>query len=63
VDYEAELAVIIGKPGRGIQKEDALDHIFGYTILNDVTAREVQKRHQQAGEFYLFHWCCTSQSW
>jgi hypothetical protein len=47
VDYEAELAVIIGKPGRGIQKEDALDHIFGYTILNDVTAREVQKRHQQ----------------
>ncbi|CAK9869269.1 unnamed protein product [Sphagnum jensenii] len=47
VDYEAELAVIIGKPGRGIQKEDPLDHIFGYTILNDVTAREVQKRHQQ----------------
>ncbi|KAG0553594.1 hypothetical protein KC19_12G023800 [Ceratodon purpureus] len=47
VDYEAELAVIIGKPGRGISKEDAFDHIFGYTILNDVTAREVQKRHQQ----------------
>ncbi|CAM6028638.1 unnamed protein product [Sphagnum balticum] len=47
VDYEAELAVIIGKPGHRIRKEDALDHIFGYTILNDVTAREVQKRHQQ----------------
>jgi 2-keto-4-pentenoate hydratase/2-oxohepta-3-ene-1,7-dioic acid hydratase in catechol pathway len=52
VDYEAELAVIIGKPGHGIRKEDALDHIFGYTILNDVTAREVQKRHQQAGQLY-----------
>ncbi|XP_073390818.1 uncharacterized protein [Physcomitrium patens] len=47
VDYEAELAVIIGKAGRGISKEDALKHVFGYTIINDVTAREVQKRHQQ----------------
>ncbi|CAI7902207.1 unnamed protein product [Closterium sp. NIES-53] len=47
VDYEAELAVIIGKPGRGIKAEDAMNHVFGYTILNDVTARDVQKRHQQ----------------
>jgi len=47
LDYEAELAVIIGKPGRGIARADALDHVFGYTIINDVTARDWQKRHKQ----------------
>jgi 2-keto-4-pentenoate hydratase/2-oxohepta-3-ene-1,7-dioic acid hydratase in catechol pathway len=47
VDYEAELAVIIGKPGRGIRREDALDHVWGYTILNDVTARDLQGRYSQ----------------
>lgn len=47
VDYEAELAVIIGKEGRNIKKETAMSHVFGYTILNDVTARDLQKRHQQ----------------
>ena len=39
VDYEAELAVIIGKSGVDIEKEDVLDYIYGYTILNDVTSR------------------------
>jgi len=47
IDYEAELAVIIGKPGRGILRRDAMSHVWGYTILNDVTARDLQKRHQQ----------------
>jgi 2-keto-4-pentenoate hydratase/2-oxohepta-3-ene-1,7-dioic acid hydratase in catechol pathway len=47
VDYEAELAVIIGKPGRGIRREDAYDHVWGYTIVNDVTARDLQGRHSQ----------------
>lgn len=47
VDYEAELAVIIGKGGRGISKEDAYGHIWGYTIVNDVTARDLQKNHKQ----------------
>lgn len=37
IDYEVELAVIIGKPGRIIAKEAALDHVLGYTILNDIT--------------------------
>ena len=46
VDYEAELAVIIGKPGRNIAKQDAYGHIFGYTIV-DVTARDRQKNHKQ----------------
>ena len=47
VDYEAELAVVIGKGGRGIAREDALKHVFGYTIVNDVTARDLQGRHKQ----------------
>ena len=47
IDYEAELAVIIGKPGRGISKEQALDHVWGYAIINDVTARDMQGRHSQ----------------
>ncbi len=47
IDYEAELAVIIGKPGRGIRPEDAFDHVWGYTIINDVTARDLQGRHSQ----------------
>lgn len=47
VDYEAELAVIIGKEGRDIKKDSAMSYIFGYTILNDVTARDLQKQHQQ----------------
>lgn len=47
LDYEAELGVIIGKGGRGITKADALDHVWGYTIINDVTARDLQKDHKQ----------------
>jgi 2-keto-4-pentenoate hydratase/2-oxohepta-3-ene-1,7-dioic acid hydratase in catechol pathway len=47
LDYEAELAVIIGRPGRGISKADALDHVWGYTIVNDVTARDLQQKHRQ----------------
>ena len=47
IDYEAELAVVIGKSGRGISRERALDHVFGYTIVNDVTARDLQGRHKQ----------------
>jgi 2-keto-4-pentenoate hydratase/2-oxohepta-3-ene-1,7-dioic acid hydratase in catechol pathway len=47
VDYEGELAVIIGRKGRAISREDALAHVWGYTIVNDVTARDLQKRLQQ----------------
>jgi len=47
IDYEVELAVIIGKPGRGISVENALDHVWGYTIVNDVTARDLQARYNQ----------------
>ncbi|MBU1360362.1 MAG: fumarylacetoacetate hydrolase family protein [Gammaproteobacteria bacterium] len=47
LDYEAELTIVIGKAGRAIKKADALEHVFGYTIVNDVTARDLQKRHRQ----------------
>ncbi|MEO7851224.1 MAG: fumarylacetoacetate hydrolase family protein [Rubrivivax sp.] len=47
IDYEAELAVVIGSGGRDIARSRAMDHVFGYTIVNDVTARDVQMRHQQ----------------
>ncbi|HVB75383.1 MAG TPA: fumarylacetoacetate hydrolase family protein [Ktedonobacteraceae bacterium] len=47
IDWEAELAVIIGKPGKNIREEDALSHVFGYTVLNDVSARDIQSRHTQ----------------
>lgn len=47
VDYEGELAVIIGREGRGISREDAFDHVYGYTVCNDVTARNLQHQHKQ----------------
>lgn len=47
LDYEGELAVVIGKTGKAIQKEHALDYVFGYTIVNDITARDLQARHKQ----------------
>ena len=47
LDYEGELAVIIGTGGRGITKADAMAHVWGYTIVNDVTARQTQNRHRQ----------------
>ena len=47
IDYEAELTVIIGKAGRNITAADALGHVWGYTIINDVTARDLQGLHSQ----------------
>jgi 2-keto-4-pentenoate hydratase/2-oxohepta-3-ene-1,7-dioic acid hydratase in catechol pathway len=46
-DYEGELTVVIGPGGRGIAKKDAFDHVYGYTIVNDVTARTLQNQHKQ----------------
>ena len=47
IDYEAELTVIIGRGGKGIAAKDAMAHVWGYTIINDVTARDWQSRHKQ----------------
>lgn len=46
-DYEGELAVIIGKGGRYIDERNARDHVFGYTLINDVSSRDLQGRHVQ----------------
>ncbi|MDQ3928027.1 MAG: fumarylacetoacetate hydrolase family protein, partial [Chloroflexota bacterium] len=50
LDWEVELALIIGKRGKNITRAEAPGYIFGYTVLNDVSAREVQKRH--GGQFF-----------
>lgn len=50
IDYEVELTVVIGKAGRNIPKSEALDHVFGYTIMNDITARDIQRRH--GGQYF-----------
>ncbi|WP_337928718.1 fumarylacetoacetate hydrolase family protein [Acidaminococcus timonensis] len=47
LDYECELAVIIGKEAKNVEEKDAADYVFGYTIINDVTARDVQVAHKQ----------------
>jgi 2-keto-4-pentenoate hydratase/2-oxohepta-3-ene-1,7-dioic acid hydratase in catechol pathway len=47
VDWEAELGVIIGRAGHNIAARDALSHVFGYTVINDITARDLQQRHTQ----------------
>jgi 2-keto-4-pentenoate hydratase/2-oxohepta-3-ene-1,7-dioic acid hydratase in catechol pathway len=47
LDYEAELGVVIGIPGKDIPRARALDHVFGYTVINDVSARDLQKTHLQ----------------
>jgi 2-keto-4-pentenoate hydratase/2-oxohepta-3-ene-1,7-dioic acid hydratase in catechol pathway len=47
LDYEVELAVIIGKEGSNISKDRAEEYIFGYTIMNDVSARDIQQKHVQ----------------
>ncbi len=47
LDYEVELAVVIGRKGSKIAQEKALGYVFGYTIINDVTARDLQKKHSQ----------------
>ncbi len=64
IDYEVELAVVIGTAGRNIAPEAAMDHVFGYTILNDVTARDVQRRH--GGQYFkgkAFDGSCPIGPW
>jgi 2-keto-4-pentenoate hydratase/2-oxohepta-3-ene-1,7-dioic acid hydratase in catechol pathway len=47
VDYEGELGVVIGRRCKSVKRADALDYVFGYTVVNDVTARTIQQRHKQ----------------
>ena len=63
IDYEAELAVVIGKGGRDISRDQAMGHVYGYTIVNDVTARDVQMRHQQWDLGKSFDTFCPMGPW
>ncbi len=63
VEHEAELAVVIGKSGRWIPPEEAHDHIFGYTIANDVTARDLQFRDGQWTRGKGFDTFCPLGPW
>jgi len=63
IDYEAELAVVIGKGGKNITRAAAMDHVFGYTVVNDVTARDVQIRHGQWDMGKSFDTFCPMGPW
>lgn len=63
VDYEAELAIVIGKGGKNISQAEAMNHVWGYTIVNDVTARDVQMRHQQWDLGKSFDTFCPMGPW
>lgn len=63
VDFEGEIGVIIGKRGRHIQPADAMQHIFGYTCVNDVTARDLQKKDGQWTRGKGFDTFCSVGPW
>ena len=63
IDYEAELVVVIGRGGRNIAARDAMTHVWGYTIVNDVTARDVQMRHAQWHLGKSFDTFCPMGPW
>jgi len=63
IDYEAELAVVIGRGGRDIARNRAMDHVFGYTVVDDVTARDVQMRHAQWDLGKSFDTFCPMGPW
>ncbi|WP_313622702.1 fumarylacetoacetate hydrolase family protein [Achromobacter sp.] len=63
IDYEAELAVVIGKGGRNISRAEAMSHVVAYTVVNDVTARDVQMRHQQWDLGKSFDTFCPMGPW
>ena len=63
IDYESELAVVIGRGGRDIARSRAMDHVYGYTIVNDVSARDVQVRHQQWDLGKSFDTFCPMGPW
>jgi 2-keto-4-pentenoate hydratase/2-oxohepta-3-ene-1,7-dioic acid hydratase in catechol pathway len=63
VEHEVELAVVIGKTGRWIQPDDALQHVFGYTLANDVTARDLQRKDGQWTRAKGFDTFCPIGPW
>jgi 2-keto-4-pentenoate hydratase/2-oxohepta-3-ene-1,7-dioic acid hydratase in catechol pathway len=63
IDYECELALVIGRGGRDIARSRAMEHVFGYTVVNDVSARDVQVRHGQWHLGKSFDTFCPMGPW
>jgi 2-keto-4-pentenoate hydratase/2-oxohepta-3-ene-1,7-dioic acid hydratase in catechol pathway len=63
VDYEAELAAVVGRRTRNVDEKDALDHLLGYTCLNDVTERDLQRRDGQWTRAKSFDTFCPIGPW
>src|SRR5690606_27530675 len=63
LDYEAELGVIIGKGGKNIDAANAMDHVFGYVVINDLTARDLQAKHKQWFLGKSFETACPMGPW
>lgn len=63
LDYEAELGVIVGKAGQGISSANAMDHVFGYVVINDLTARDLQATHKQWFLGKSFETSCPMGPW
>ncbi|MGH3266672.1 MAG: fumarylacetoacetate hydrolase family protein [Trebonia sp.] len=51
LDYELEMAIVIGKPGKFFSAQEAVEHIAGYLVFNDITARDIQRREMESGVF------------
>ncbi len=63
IDWEVELAVIIGKEGKNIPAEQAMEHVFGYTVLNDVSARDLQRQGKQYFKGKSLDGSCPTGPW
>ncbi|MEZ4516014.1 MAG: fumarylacetoacetate hydrolase family protein [Chloroflexota bacterium] len=63
MDYESELAIVIGRSGRNIAPDEAMPYVFGYMVLNDVTARDIQVRHKQFFKGKSLDGCCPVGPW
>jgi 2-keto-4-pentenoate hydratase/2-oxohepta-3-ene-1,7-dioic acid hydratase in catechol pathway len=63
MDWEGELALVIGRRGRDIAEDSAMRYVFGYTVVNDVTARDLQRRHNQWFKGKSLDGCCPMGPW
>jgi 2-keto-4-pentenoate hydratase/2-oxohepta-3-ene-1,7-dioic acid hydratase in catechol pathway len=63
IDWEAELGVIIGRTGKNVRRDEAMEYVFGYTVLNDVTARDLQNSHQQFFKGKSLDGACPMGPW
>lgn len=63
IDWEVELGVVLGQSGKNISVAEAMNHVFGYTVLNDISARDLQWKHQQFFKGKSLDGCCPIGPW